>query len=287
MPKVSIGLPVYNGEQFIEDSVNSIIEQTFADFELIICDNVSNDNTENICREFCRSDNRINYFRNAKNIGAAPNFNKVFQLSKGEYFKWCSHDDMHAPTFIEKCVHILDLDSSVVLAFPKTEFIDDENKKIEKYLKVLPTDSFDPAVRFRCLIPFGTMCNQIFGLFRRQLLEQTPLIGSYARGDNILLTRVALKGRFKEIDEYLFFRRRHAEQSARMVSDFRKWTVWFNPQTKNKPLFPYWTIWKEYIKVIAQSELTNFNKLRCFASLAKWTSNYKRILIRDLMYYWT
>jgi len=86
-PIISIGMPVYNGQAFIESAIKSILEQTFEDFELILSDNASNDKTQEICLDYKQQDNRIRYFRNEVNLGAAQNYNRVFELSKGKYFK--------------------------------------------------------------------------------------------------------------------------------------------------------------------------------------------------------
>ena len=114
-PKVSIGLPVYNGEPFLSETIDAILAQTFKDFELIICDNASTDDTERICRRYAARDKRISYYRQHHNIGAAGNFNRVFNLSSGEYFKWAAHDDLIAPEYLARCVEILERDRSVVL----------------------------------------------------------------------------------------------------------------------------------------------------------------------------
>src|SRR3954470_1068595 len=93
-PRVSIGLPVYNGQRFLAPAVSSLLAQTFADFELVICDNASTDDTEAICRRFAERDPRVRYHRNEQNVGAAPNFNRALALSTGQYFKWAAHDDL-------------------------------------------------------------------------------------------------------------------------------------------------------------------------------------------------
>ena len=99
-PRVSIGLPVYNGELFLENALDSILSQTYSDFELIISDNASDDKTEEICRSYAARDKRVRYSRNAHNLGAAPNYNRVYHLARGRYFKWASHDDVLAPEFL-------------------------------------------------------------------------------------------------------------------------------------------------------------------------------------------
>ena len=99
-PRVSIGLPVYNGENFLEFALDSILGQTFQDFELIISDNASTDATESICRRYAAKDSRIRYYRNPNNQGAAQNYNRVFALARGEYFKWAAHDDVCKPNYL-------------------------------------------------------------------------------------------------------------------------------------------------------------------------------------------
>jgi glycosyltransferase involved in cell wall biosynthesis len=116
-PRVSIGLPVYNGERFLKDALDSILSQTYRDFELIISDNASSDHTEEICRRYAARDERVRYYRYDNNVGAARNFNRVFQLSRGEYFKWAAHDDICSPGFLQRCVKILDSDTAVVVCF--------------------------------------------------------------------------------------------------------------------------------------------------------------------------
>ena len=96
-PRVSIGLPVYNGDNYLAETLDSILAQTFTDFELIISDNGSTDRTEAICRRYAAQDHRVRYVRNPSNLGAARNYKRAFELARGEYFKWNGHDDPLAP----------------------------------------------------------------------------------------------------------------------------------------------------------------------------------------------
>nr|MDJ0569288.1 glycosyltransferase family 2 protein [Pleurocapsa sp. MO_192.B19] len=124
-PLVSIGMPVYNGERYLENALNSILAQTFRDFELIISDNGSTDKTEEICRQYANVDRRIRYFRNEQNLGAGWNFDRVAQLATGKYFKWACHDDLCALEFLQRCIEILEQAPNIVLAYPKTLIIDE------------------------------------------------------------------------------------------------------------------------------------------------------------------
>ena len=106
-PLVSIGLPVFNGEDFLENALDSILSQTYRNIEVIVCDNASTDRTESIIASYAQNDERIKYSRHDENLGAALNYNSTFELSKGKYFKWAAHDDVMHENYIEQCVNCL------------------------------------------------------------------------------------------------------------------------------------------------------------------------------------
>src|SRR5436190_3693526 len=133
IPRVSIGLAVYNGEKYLSQTLDSIVDQTFGDFELVISDNASSDGTEDICRQYAARDARIRYSQSPVNIGLTNNFNRAFRLSSGQYFRWAAADDVFAPTSLERCVDILDKHSEVVLCYPKTILIDDNGDPLRDY----------------------------------------------------------------------------------------------------------------------------------------------------------
>lgn len=280
-PRVSMGLPVYNGENYLAEALDSLLAQTFQDFELIIRDNASTDGTETICREYAERDRRIRYFRNPRNIGAAPNFNLVFRQARGEYFKWCAHDDVCAPEFLTRCVDVLDWDESAVLAYPKTMIIDEKGDPVQVYGRKLATDSPEKAVRFQALLE-GHNCYEVFGLIRRDVLERTPLIGGYAHGDGVLLARLGLHGRFVEIPEMLFFARRHARQSMTMVNDYQSYAVWFNPALRGKRRFPYWRIHGEWLRAALEVPMSDRDRRRCLRMLVRSFRRRKKLLVDEL-----
>lgn len=131
-PQLTIGLPVYNGQKYVRQAIESILAQTYRDFELIISDNASTDRTEEICREFLK-DPRVRYYRSKKNNGGAWNWNRVFELSSGLYFKWAAHDDTHAPEFVERCIHELEKDPAIVLCHSKDAIIDKNSRVVGAY----------------------------------------------------------------------------------------------------------------------------------------------------------
>jgi len=229
-PRVSIGLPVYNGQSFLREAVESFLVQTFGDFELVICDNASTDGTEDICRELARSDSRIRYVRNETNLGALPNFNKAFHLSRAPLFKWAAHDDLYEKTYIETCVSILNANPDVVLAHSATAFIDQTGKTfpidaesgcyVDPYTGVHQrpdhpsvADSPNAAVRFWQVLTGARWGSHMFGLVRREALARTQLLLNFSASDRAMLAELALLGRYKASPEILFKKRFHEQVS--------------------------------------------------------------------------
>jgi glycosyltransferase involved in cell wall biosynthesis len=132
-PTVSVGMPVFNGERYLGRAIESILSQTFQDFELVIGDNASTDATEAICRGYASADRRIRYVRHARNLGVARNFNAVYHLSIGRYFRWAASDDLAEPRLIERCAAVLEQDSTVALAYGKTRLIDEHGALVSDY----------------------------------------------------------------------------------------------------------------------------------------------------------
>src|SRR5579884_1126518 len=173
-PTVSIGMPVYNGENYIAAALDSILAQSFSDFEVVISDNASTDHTEEICRNYQARDPRIRYYRNPKNLGAARNHNQVFTLSCGKYFKWASHDDILSPDFLARCVAVLEQDPSVVLCHSRIMVIDDFNKRTVPLQDAVGLGmSHSPAQRFGSVILHDRSCADIYGLIRSDILRKT------------------------------------------------------------------------------------------------------------------
>src|SRR6185295_3356602 len=119
-------LPVFNGGRYLRQALERLLQQEFKDFELIICDNASTDETQELCEEFARLDNRVRYFRNVTNIGLAANHNRTFELSRGRYFKWAAHDDDFPEKMLARFVEVLDETGSDVCAvYSQCEYIDE------------------------------------------------------------------------------------------------------------------------------------------------------------------
>ncbi len=218
-PRVTIGLPVYNGAQYLRAAIDSLLSQSFEDFELVICDNASTDSTAQICKEYAAIDKRVRYERQPRNLGAASNYNRTFELGRGEFFKWAAHDDLCRPDFIRRCVQEFDSDHTgdLVLVHPRALLIDDRGDPIRLDTDDVALLDEDPVRRFGHVMRHVSAANAVFGVFPRRVLERTALIAPHEASDWTLLAELALHGRFRCVDEVLFERRIHDGASLRAI----------------------------------------------------------------------
>ncbi len=212
VPKVSIGMPVYNMDDTVKEAIDTILSQTFTDFELIICDNASDDGTEKICRTAASKDPRIRYHRNTHNLGG-ENFRLTVMLAKADYFMWAAADDYRRPEMVSRCVEALDSDPQAELSYTYTEVLDSKTGQRYPYRDSYRLDYEDPAERYKSLIAHLDLGNMIYGLFRRNVLLQNPPINGYSTNliaftDAQFLTNIVLSGKVIQIPEFLFIRRR-------------------------------------------------------------------------------
>jgi len=283
-PWVSIGLPVYNGQRYIAKTIDSLLGQSFGDFELIISDNASTDRTEQICSEYAAGDKRIRYYRNEKNIGAAKNYNLTCELSRGKYFKWASHDDICAPEYLSRCMETFtSAAKNVVLCYPKATLIDENGRAISGYEDNMDLTMAEPARRLSHLVKNLKKCNAIFGLIRSDTLRETRLIGSYFASDVNLLVELALRGRFFQIPENLFFRRKHPAMSRQANRTFREVTKWFDPSRQGRYDLRLTRLFVENLHSIIHSNLSWYDKFCCFQVLpSQWFKRYWRQMAGEL-----
>ncbi|MGA3059112.1 MAG: glycosyltransferase family 2 protein [Candidatus Bathyarchaeia archaeon] len=279
-PRVSIGLPVFDGEKYLKEALDSILAQTYSDFELVVSDNASTDSTEQICREYAAKDGRIRYYRNEKNIGAPKNFNRVFELSSGEYFKWAAYDDVHAPTYLQKCISVLDQDPSVVLCHSLTGRINEHGILVDIYNQGMlrRIGSEKPHERFGDLIGLLHACCPIFGVVRATFFRNTPLHGEYIGADRNLLAEIGLIGRIHEVPECLFFQRDHPDaytskyygnnRSTTSLNRLQKETAYWSKDQWTS--FPYWKNCVEYFRSVNRTPLTWHERLLCYDQIFRW-----------------
>jgi glycosyltransferase involved in cell wall biosynthesis len=213
-PLISIGLPVYNAERYLAQSIESLLNQTYRDFRLIISDNASTDRTGEICRDYARRDPRIEYHCNSSNIGLSPNFNRVFALSKSKYIKWATSDDYWAPTFLERAIAIMEADPGIALCYPKTTLVDADGNNPEPYEDNLHLMSDSPRERFSAFLERVRLCHQHLGVARASMVRLTHMLLPHQHSDVNFLAELSLYGKFYELPERLFFRRFHKDSSS-------------------------------------------------------------------------
>jgi len=281
MPRVSIGLPVYNGEKYLEQALKSLLAQALNDFELIIGDNGSTDRTEEICLAFAERDPRISYYRHESNLGAAYNFNFVFTQAEAPYFKWASYDDICAPEFLGRCVAALDADPGLVLCHTRTGIIDENGELLKDDTHVLRLDSPKSSVRFHDLCVVRHPCVIVFGVIRSEILAKTPLIGSYVGSDRVLLGELGLHGRMCQLPERLFFRRRHGETSW-WLDERNERLAWFDPNKVGSITFPNWRILLEHIASVHRVPQQPRAKINCYLNIITHLRTRRIFLWRDL-----
>ncbi|MFT5113901.1 MAG: glycosyltransferase involved in cell wall biosynthesis [Parasphingorhabdus sp.] len=269
-PLVSIGLPVFNGEEYLATAIQSILCQTLNDFELVVMDNASTDSSAGIATEIAQRDKRVKVLSWNKNVGAAANFNKVFEISKGKYFKWAAHDDVLHENFLEYCEAFLSANRHYVLVHSNTARIDNLGQVVGEYSNEPDLDDHDPCQRFAKVINSNYFCVSIFGLIRRSNLRRTPLIGAYVGSDRNLLAELALMGKIKQLQHTLFERRDHPNCSIRKFQNEKERLHWFNPVLSAAGYRPTSRRVVEYQKSIERVPLTERHRLCCRQALQKW-----------------
>lgn len=281
-PRVSIGLPVFNGEKFIAKTIDSLLSQTFTDFELIISDNASTDNTSVICKKYAEKDSRINYHKSDKNYGAAWNFNNVFKLSKGQYFKWAAHDDLHHPFFLQKCVDVLDNNFSITLCFTRTIFIDEYENELGEYKYPFNFTNSSRRERFMKVSTGGHIVHEIFGVIRTDILCRTALIGGYLGSDLVLLGKLALYGNFYQVPECLFLHREHPQRSMLAPQGAANFTQWFDSAKSGKYVMPHWRRFFENARTLIFHPMEFSEKMRCIYDLCRVANWQRRIFFGEI-----
>lgn len=267
--EVSIGLPVYNGERYLAGAIASILAQTYADFELIICDNASTDGTAEICRDFAARDGRVRYHRQPENLGAARNFNSCFDLASGRYFKWMAHDDIIRPRFLEACVRVLDDDPGAVLCQSLVHIVDDEDRLLEVYdHSAYGTGSRRPSERLAARL-CANRCQEVFGVIRAEALRDSVRHGSYIGADRALLVELALRGRFALVPEPLFISRDHPHRATRVtrLQDRSHLIAWYDTRTDRRRVFSTWTLYGTCLRLVGRYVSGPGERLRCYGHL--------------------
>lgn len=271
MPRVTIGLPVYNGENYLAEAIGSVLLQTFDDLELIIYDNASSDHTAEICRDAAASDPRVHYFRNEHNLGAARNYNLAWQRGIGEYFKWLAHDDRMKPAYVATTLAALEADPEAVLCNTVVDYIGPAGEHLGYYRSVLQHCRNDkPAERLAAMILQSHTSVDFFGLIRRSAMHGSILHQAYHGADKAFLAQMALRGKLLQLDEPLIEMREHPHRYTRRSKSARMRLAWHDSSKVEKIDVPILTLYRVYRELVATEALSDAARRDCRAVLRRF-----------------
>ncbi|NOY43802.1 MAG: glycosyltransferase family 2 protein [Planctomycetes bacterium] len=291
-PLVSIGLPVYNGGLYLAEAIESLLGQTFRDFELIISDNGSSDKTQSICERYASRDPRVRYYREEENLGCAWNYNRVFELSRGKYFKWAADDDIHLPTFLAKTVEALDQNPEVLWCFcrhshvgPDGQFLSGPSNNDASFLDPNGSDrtSSKPHQRFQSILLAHSGLD-MYAIIRRDAFERTKGFQSIYGAEKVLVGELALLGKYHEIPETLFQLRVHPKASSSLNSE-AELQQFVDPKAKRRFPLMRLRLLKAHWANLHRHPLGFVERARCYLVLMRYllqVSKWKRILVSSL-----
>ncbi len=274
-------MPVYNADRTLAAAVESLLAQTFGDFELIVSDNASTDATSDLLARYAALDRRLQIVRQPQNLGANPNYSEVARRARGEYFKWASSNDWCAPTFFQRCIDVLDVRSDVVLAFPRTKLFVTTPEDGEEYPYDFALESDRPAdrfVQFASRVRLNNVCN---GVIRGGALRRTRLVPRYCRSDLVLIAHLALLGKFAQVPEPLFFRRMDP-QSATCLMSADGWRQHHYPRPDARALFQSWRLRADWFRVALAAPVPVMDRALAFVYAAWMCCHDWRGLLHDL-----
>jgi glycosyltransferase involved in cell wall biosynthesis len=279
-PCVSIGLAVYNGARYLEDAIESLLRQTFTDFELIIADNASTDRTQEICEQFAQRDKRIRYFRHPKNIGINANFNFVHEVARGEFLKWAAHDDISSPTHVERCVEPLRRDPSVIWCQSECAPIDESGKLLprqewtsESVSRALASPQ--PHRRFHGILLGRQFCLDTYGVIRLDALRRTRGLLPFWGPEKVLFSELSLMGRYVQVPETLFFYRLHPDASSAIPSVVEQ-ELAAVPNSKRRRIYPRLDLLKGFAGAVMRAPVGPYTRMRCLISLVAYMLQVKK-----------
>jgi glycosyltransferase involved in cell wall biosynthesis len=271
-PPLTIGLPVYNGERYLAEAIESILDQTFTDFTLIAADNASTDSTLEILEDFAGRDSRVVILRSEANRGAAWNYNRVVAECKGPFFKWAAADDLLDSTCVERSIERLETSpQTVVLAYPGTKLVDGEGNLIALFDDNLAAAPGAAAhTRFRRVIRNIVFGNAMFSVLRVDALRRTRLHGNFPSADQALLGELSLVGEFRTVEGYLFVRRLHEGASTQANATPESLAHWFEPG-RTAIRWEAMSLFRQHLAGIAYADLPPRERALTYtAFLAAW-----------------
>lgn len=234
-PLVSVGVPVYNGESGLAYCLDCLLQQDYPNLEIIVSDNGSTDRTKAIAEEYARQHPTVKYCRSDRNRGTFWNFNRVFELSSGEYFFWAAHDDERARTFISECVRALEARPDAVLCQVQTEVT---LAGFDKPLYVSRLDSFadtaSTVTRYRETLRHFP-ATAMYGMYRSAAMRRTRMLQPVIATDLAFIQELSIHGPFIQVPLTLFRYRARPnwntiDEDARVFLGIAHKPWWYRPR---------------------------------------------------------
>jgi glycosyltransferase involved in cell wall biosynthesis len=261
-PLVSVGVPVYNGEDYLPQALDALLAQDLDDFEVIVCDNASQDGTAEIAKDYAARDRRFRYHRNERNLGLSGNFNKAFELATGKYFKWAAHDDLHPPQMLRVCTTVLEQDPAAVICGSAVAVMDDDGEVFEQWHPSVDLRSPPAHVRFHRLIWTLEETHPLFAVMRSEALARTPLYRPFVGADRVLLAQLALMGPIWQVPEVLhYYRQPRMRPDARQRANRPSQAVILDPANEGKLPSRTWRLCDEHLRLVFNALLPARHKL--------------------------
>lgn len=285
-PLVSVGLPVFNEEKFLEETLESLLTQDYKNFEIIISNNASTDLTPKICEKYAKNYRKIiKYTRNAKNIGSVANFSKVFKLSQGDFFMWAGAHDLYNKNYISASVEIMQNEQNVIVVYPQTVWIGYDGSPLNKISGFVDTRGSDIVSRFNQIM--WANHSSIYGLMQSNMLKQTRLSRqTIVPGDLLfLLGELSLLGDFAFSPNVIWYRRENREKET-FKQRRRRYRNMLGASNKSlRSFFPHWRIPFEYFIVIWKSSVSFRYKIELTLSgIPAALIRYAHGMIKDVLF---
>ena len=263
-PLVTVGIPVFNGEASILKALNSILDQSYKNLEIIVSDNCSTDSTWSILEDFARDNPKVTIISQKENIGLTNNFNFLVSRAKGKYFMWAAHDDTRDPAYIAKCVSKLEDSDTYGLCAPRTKVKSGSNDNYTWQSK-LPKDlsSANEIERFKSAVrEFPAVA--MYGVYRTSSMKAANLLPNMIGSDLLFIQELALGSSIVEIEDYLFFYTERENWNSKQ-QDFK---VFFGSEKPGFFYSPFLLVTKRQIEIVCGSKIKLCPKLRLLVFLS-------------------
>ncbi len=264
-PLVTIGVPVFNGENGLARALDSLLKQDYPNLEVIISDNGSTDATRTIGQTYAAKDSRVKYFRSDENRGAIWNFNRVFELSTGEYFMWAAHDDQREPCCVSACVEKMEASSNAVLCTAHTAIFVEGRKEL---LCLANLNSYDSvaglAERYRATLE-SFPATAMYGLYRRSAVRRTKMLQNCIATDLAFIQELSIYGDFVQVPRVLF---RYVIRPKWNTVD-QDYNFFLGGGKKPWWYSPFLALFWNHFKRIASAETPFITKVRLWAILTE------------------